>query len=217
MFKKLALSFLLLSSLTLVACTDNETVDVKDKEEEKVQSEKKVDKEKDSKEDKSDKKDKAKETKKVGTRTNPVKLTEVAVIEETIFDENYKEYDATVDLSVVESLRGEEAYNKLMEMYEYNEKPDEGYEWVLVKAKVKLTDAETEDYSYLIGGFEFDFLSESGDTYDGDNYAVTEPEFSFELFKGNEKEGYMAGLVKKGEKAMLRYDSFKGQVYFNLE
>ena len=49
-------------------------------------------------------------------------------------------------------------------------------------------------------------VSESVDIYSGDVYGTTEPDFSFEMYVGGEKEGYISGLVKTGEKAQLRYE-----------
>lgn len=63
------------------------------------------------------------------------------------------------------------------------------------------------------GIMNFEMISESGDII-----ATTEPDFSFEMYVGNEKEGYISGLVKTGEKAQLRYEEIiGGQVFFNLQ
>lgn len=63
----------------------------------------------------------------------------------------------------------------------------------------------------------FNFVSESGDVYSGDVYASTNLEFSFEIYKGNEKEACTGGLVKMGEKADLKYDPITtSAVFFDL-
>ncbi|WP_421383462.1 hypothetical protein ACOJQI_03125 [Bacillus salacetis] len=155
----------------------------------------------------------------VGTRSNPVPMDETATIETVVTDDNMNEYNTTVELTVDEVIRGEEAYQMLTEMNEYNEEAPEGYEWVLVNANVKVVDSETEDYPFLIDGvMDFGFVSENGDVYSGDLVGTTTPEFSFEMYKGGEKEGYLAGLVKTGEDATLSYDSWTGdKVFFNLQ
>ncbi|MDL0436223.1 MULTISPECIES: hypothetical protein [unclassified Niallia] len=156
---------------------------------------------------------------KVGTRSNPVKLNEVATIETSTYDDESNSYNTTIDLSVEKVIRGEEAQSQLKKMNEFNEDAPEGYEWVLVDAKVKVADSETEDYPFSIDGIMyFDFVSESGDIYSGDIVGTTEPDFSFEMYKGNEKQGYIAGLVKTGEKATLQYDPMvSSSVFFNLQ
>jgi hypothetical protein len=107
----------------------------------------------------------------------------------------------------------------LKTMNEFNEAAPEGYEWVLAKTKVKLTESETEDLAFLIDGImNFSMVSENGDIYNGDIVATTEPDFSFEMYVGNEKEGYIADLVKTGENAQLRYEEMMdGQVFFELQ
>ncbi|HWJ80049.1 MAG TPA: hypothetical protein VNR61_18450 [Niallia sp.] len=163
--------------------------------------------------------DESKKETKVGTRSNPIKLNEVATINTTTVDDDFNNYDTTIDLSVENVVRGNEAQSQLKKMNEFNEDAPEGYEWVLVKAKVKVVDSETEDHPFTIDGIMyFKFVSESGDVYSGDIVGTTEPDFSFEMYKGNEKEGYIAGLVKKGEKANLEYDPMvSSSVFFALQ
>ncbi|WP_456273113.1 hypothetical protein [Bacillus sp. AK031] len=155
----------------------------------------------------------------VGTRSNPVPMNEVATIETVTTDDSMNEYETTIELSVNEVIRGQEAYQMLTEMNEYNEEAPEGYEWMLVNAKVKVLDSETEDYPFMIDGImNFEFVSESGDVYSGDIVGTTTPEFSFQMYNGSEKEGYLAGLVKTGEDVTMAYDSWNGgKVFFNLQ
>ncbi|WP_413299598.1 hypothetical protein AA0X95_16270 [Bacillus sp. 1P10SD] len=111
------------------------------------------------------------------------------------------------------------AFQKLKAMNEFNDPAPEGYEWVLAKVKVKFVESETKDLAFHIDGImNFTAVSESGDIYSGDIVASTDPDFSFEMYVGNEKEGYIAKLVKAGEKAQLRYEEMVGgQVFFNLQ
>ncbi|AYV74908.1 hypothetical protein C2H98_24690 [Niallia circulans] len=182
---------------------DNDSVSTKNKTEEKTEQTKET----------------KKEDSKVGTRSNPIKLNEVATIETSTTDDEFNDYATTIDLSVEKVIRGAEAQNELKKMNEFNEDAPEGYEWVLVNAKVKVVDSETEDHPFTIDGIMyFKFVSESGDVYSGDIVGTTSPEFSFEMYKGNEKEGYIAGLVKTGEKANLEYDPMVSKsVFFALQ
>jgi hypothetical protein len=155
---------------------------------------------------------------KLGSRTNPVPFQQTANVDDELYNDSGKGFPMKFDLTVEEVNRGDAAYQKLKSMNEFNEAAPEGYEWVLVKAKVKFTESKTQDLSFNIDGINnFKMVSESGDIYSGDIVATTDPEFSFEMYVGNEKEGYIAGLVKKGEKAQLRYEEvMDGQVFFNL-
>lgn len=156
---------------------------------------------------------------KLGSRTNPVPFQKTATVDDELYDDQGNPYAIKFDLTITEVIRGDEAYQKLMSMNEFNEAAPEGYEWVLAKTKVKFVESETEDLSFFIDGImNFEMVSESGDIYSGDVYATTEPDFSFEMYVGNEKEGYIANLVKTGEKAQLRYEEMLGgNVFFELQ
>jgi hypothetical protein len=195
-----------LSAMLLTACSSESNVTTKEKTDTPTKQE-------------APKQEPKKEAPKVGTRSNPVKFNEIASIDTTTSDDQLNEYKTKIELSVEEVTRGDQAYQKLKTMNEYNEAAPAGYEWILAKAKVKVVDSETEDHPFNIDGIMyFDFVSKSGDIYSGDITGTTEPDFSFEMYKGNEKEGYIAGLVKNGEDAELKYDSMVGnEVFFNLK
>jgi hypothetical protein len=195
-----------LSAMLLTACSSESNVTTKEKTDTPTKQE-------------APKQEPKKEAPKVGARSNPVKFNEIASIDTTTTDDQLNEYKTKIELSVEEVTRGDQAYQKLKTMNEYNEAAPAGYEWILAKAKVKVVDSETEDHPFNIDGIMyFDFVSKSGDIYSGDITGTTEPDFSFEMYKGNEKEGYIAGLVKTGEDAELKYDSMVGnEVFFNLK
>ncbi|MGG1674176.1 hypothetical protein ACIFOT_00330 [Neobacillus sp. NRS-1170] len=156
---------------------------------------------------------------KLGSRTNPVPFQKTATIDDELYNDQGDAFPIKFDLTIEEVIRGDAAYQKLKAMNEFNEPAPQGYEWMLVKAKVKFVKSETQDLSFNIDGImNFEMVSESGDIYSGDIYGTTEPAFSFEMYVGNEKEGYIANLVKTGEKAQLRYEEMiGGQVFFNLQ
>lgn len=158
-------------------------------------------------------------TPKLGSRSNPVPFKKTATVEDQLYDDSGKAFPMKFELTVEEVIRGAAAYQQLKKMNEFNDPASQGYEWVLVKAKVKFTESKTQDLAFHIDGImNFKMVSESGDIYSGDIVATTNPEFSFEMYVGNEKEGYIAGLVKTGEKAELRYEEMmNGQVFFNLQ
>jgi hypothetical protein len=171
-----------------------------------------------SSEESADTTEKKPEAAAVGTRSNPIKFNEVATVETVTYDTNYNELPTTIELSVSSIIRGEEAYKKLLEMNQFNEAAPEGYEWVLALTKVKVTASETQDYPFTITWTDFSILSQSGDQYSGDTYASTEPMFDFEMYEGNEKEGYIAGLVKIGEAPQMKFGPLLDEpVFFNLQ
>ncbi|MED4399983.1 hypothetical protein ABET41_10455 [Metabacillus fastidiosus] len=156
---------------------------------------------------------------KLGSRTNPVPFKKTATVDDELYNDQGESFLIKFDLTVVEVIRGDAAYQKLKSMNEFNEPAPEGYEWALAKTKVKFVESETEDLPFHIDGvMNFTMVSESGDIYSGDIVGTAEPDFSFEMYVGNEKEGYIPGLVKVGEKVQLRYEeTLGGQVFFNLQ
>ncbi|MFD4707002.1 hypothetical protein ACFWM3_19345 [Gottfriedia sp. NPDC058432] len=156
---------------------------------------------------------------KLGSRTNPVPFKKTATVDDELYNDNGDSFPIKFDLTVEEVIRGNAAFAKLKSMNEFNDPAPEGYEWILTKVKVKFVKSATEDLAFNIDGImNFKVVSESGDIYSGDIYGTTEPDFSYEMYVGNEKEGYIANLVKTGEKAQLRYEEFiGGQVFFNLQ
>jgi len=158
------------------------------------------------------------EKSKLGSRTNPVPFQKTATVDDILYNDSGEALPIKFGLTVEEVLRGDAAFQKLKAMNEFNEPAPDGYEWVLAKTKVKFVEFKSKDLSFHIDGImNFQLVSETGDIYSGDIVATTEPNFSFEMYEGNEKEGYIADLVKKGEKAQLRYQELMdGQVFFNL-
>jgi hypothetical protein len=206
----LKLFILGLLAIALLAACGQDTKDVEVKEEDPKQEEA-------AEPEKTEKKEET--NSKIGSRSNPVPFQSTATVDDEIYDDEGNSYAIKFDLTVTEVIRGEEAYQNLLTMNEFNEAAPEGYEWILAKTKVKFVESETEDLSFHIDGImNFEMVSENGDIYSGDIYGTTEPDFSFEMYVGSEQEGYISGLVKIGEKAQLRYEEMLGgQVFFNLQ
>ncbi|WP_462411542.1 hypothetical protein [Neobacillus sp. Marseille-QA0830] len=207
--KKMSLVLVSLTAILALAACGQDTKDVTVKEAAAKQEHPK----------KSEQKKQEQPVSKLGSRSNPVPFQQTATVDDELYNDAGESFPIKFDLMVEEVTRGEAAYQKLKAMNEFNEPAPEGYEWVLVKAKVKFNESKTQDLAFTIDGImNFNMVSESGDIYSGDLYGTTDPEFSFEMYVGNEKEGYIADLVKTGEKAQLRYEELMdGQVFFNLQ
>jgi hypothetical protein len=205
-----SLSIFVLFAIALLGACGQDTQDITLKEDGNKQEETK----------KTEATEKKEETKsKLGSRSNPVPFQVTATVDDELYNDNGDALPIKFDLTVLEVVRGDAAYQSLKSMNEFNETAPEGYEWVLAKTKVKFIESETEDLAFNIDGtMNFEMVSESGDIFSGDIYASTEPDFSFEMYVGNEKEGYIARLVKIGENAQLRYEEMLGgQVFLNLK
>lgn len=152
-------------------------------------------------EEKAEQAEKEEKEPELGSRSNPVPLQKTATINDELYDDNGEAYKMKFDLTILEVKRGEEAFQQLKVMNEFNEPAPDGYEWVLAKAKVKFLESETEDISFFIDGvMNFEMVSESGDIYSGDVYATADPDFSFEMYVGNEKKATSQASPKQAKK-----------------
>ncbi|TPV39833.1 hypothetical protein [Bacillus dicomae] len=209
MYKKLLLT-LTCSSLIfgLAACGSNEQKDngVQTKEKEQVSQE--TPKEKESKTESAK-----------GNRSNPIKFNEAATVNDVIFnseDGNFEKFKTKVELSILEVIRGEQAFEILKKENQFNEAAPEGKEWVLVKIKGKVTDAETQDHEYDLFGSNFKLVSNDGHVYNNDQYAVTPNELHQKLYKGAEGEGYISQLVNTGDDFKIQFETHESKkVFFN--
>ncbi|MCZ2260513.1 hypothetical protein [Sporosarcina sp. G11-34] len=153
----------------------------------------------------------------VGVRSNPLPFGDTITVKENIYDDSFNAYDSSFDITLLEVIRGEEAWKVIEEENPYNEPAEEGYEYVLVKAKGVLTESETEDDFLWASSMNFDFVSSGGEVYDSVS-VVTPKEFEKELYNGGTVEGYISGQVKTGDDFKVSYNSSEGSpVFFNVE
>lgn len=153
----------------------------------------------------------------VGTRSNPVPIGETKTLTQAIYDDNSDSYNATVDITISDVTRGEEVYKKALEMNEFNEAPQEGYEYVAFKVDATVKDAETQDFALFISDTDFNFISKDGSPYE---YAsiVYEPVLSANVYAGGSTSGYVVGQVKVGDEVLVVYEDadFKN-VFFSIK
>lgn len=157
------------------------------------------------------------EEKAVGVRSNPLPFGDTITVKENIYDDSYNAYASSLEITLLEMIRGDEAWEVIQNENEFNEPAEEGYEYALVKATGLLKDSETEDDSLLFSTMSFNFVSEDGDVYDFAS-AVIPNELFKELYSGGTGEGYIVGQVRVGDDFKVSYDSSEGSpVFFFVE
>lgn len=208
MNKKLLAALACGALLTLSACgsseeASNDDVTTKEKVTEEVKKEEKKETKESSK----------------GSRSNPIAFNESATFKDIIHSSDsskFEEFKADVEISILEVIRGDQAYQILKAENQFNEPAPEGKEWVLVKVKGKVVDSETEDHPYALYDMKFQLVSNSGKVYQGDQSAVTPNGLHHELFKGAEGEGYISEVVDIGDDFKIQYDTVLGKkIFFN--
>jgi hypothetical protein len=153
----------------------------------------------------------------VGTRSNPVPVGQTHTVTQAIYDENSDSYKATVDITISDVKRGEEVYKKALEINEFNEAPQEGYEYVAFKVDVTVKDAETQDFALFVSDTDFNFISKDGSPYEYTS-VVYEPELSAKVYAGGSTSGYVVGQVKIGEEVQVVYEDAEWKnVFFSIK
>jgi hypothetical protein len=142
------------------------------------------------------------------TRDNP------AQIGETTISDNW-------EITLLEVVRGEAAEAMVMEAYEFNDPPEEGFEYVL--ARVQMRNISSEEASEWLDNSNFTTVGELNEVYDSPYYIVPDPDFDFYAYPGAEGEGWVALQAAKDEGGLLMiFESFldfdgNSRRYFAME
>lgn len=161
-------------------------------------------------------KEEVEKEKPIGTRSNPLPFGDLIKVKENIYDDNFNSYNATLEIGLKEVIRGDEAWSIILKENQFNEKPADGYEYMLVKVTGKMVEAGTEDDSLYFSSMSFKFVSDDGDVYEMTS-AVIPNELTKELYNGGSAEGYIVNQVRVGDDVKVSYDSSEGSpVFFYL-
>ena len=105
------------------------------------------------------------------------------------------------EFTVLEVLRGDEAWDALYEANEYNDPPEEGMEYVLVRASVRNISDDDEpkrcDYDLL------DIVGQNREIYDKPFLTEPEPELDAWLYPNGETEGWVVLQVAEDEGGLV--------------
>ncbi|MCG8349097.1 MAG: DUF4352 domain-containing protein [Chloroflexales bacterium] len=101
------------------------------------------------------------------------------------------------DVQVLESVRGDAAWQSIQTANQFNEPAPEGMEYLLVKLHVKCTYDDSEEHS--IGGSDFKVTGDRFIQYSGAAAVEPDPQLDARLFKDGETEGWAAFFVGQGE------------------
>ncbi|MEK4844423.1 hypothetical protein QRD87_01050 [Bacillus altitudinis] len=154
-----------------------------------------------------------------GTRTAPMPLQEPIYFNDYINTPD-NEYTAELKMSIEKVIRGDKAYEKLYKRNSTVSTPKKGFEWALVKVKVKMTDSETDDEPLLFSPvLNFDFFSSDGSPYPEEIGTVVPKEFKGEVYNGGSLEGYIVNQIKKDDDFLIAYKSISttGKLFFKTQ
>jgi hypothetical protein len=93
------------------------------------------------------------------------------------------------EISVSEVIRGADAWNMVLAANQFNDPPEDGFEYVAVKVKVR--NIGTEDEAMNIDAYSFNTTGSAGVLHDAPSVVEPEPALSVYLFPGGEFEGWI--------------------------
>lgn len=123
------------------------------------------------------------------------------------------------EFTILEVLRGDEAWDAVYEANEYNDEPEEGMEYVLIHAHVR--NISSEDVPVLADYDLFDIVGENNEVYDKVYLTLPEPELDAWLYPNGEAEGWVSLQAAKDEAGLtlILSDSYftEEKRYLSLE
>lgn len=152
----------------------------------------------------------------LATHSTPLPLGETFTVKSTIYNKQADTYATSLDLTVTEVTRGQKAWDILYTGNQYNEPAAEGYEYVLIKLRATVKDAETKDYPFQLSSFDFQFFDQEGAAYERSPVVVPN-KLDAELYDGATTEGYITNQVRIGDQAKLTYrPAYSEPIFFKL-
>ena len=154
------------------------------------------------------------ETPQLGSRQNPAPIG-TSLIYNVTNDLFYGDY--SVKITVLEVIRGDEAWQMIHDANIFNDPPPQGYEYILAKIRFEYLWNSDPDRSIDISQYSFDAFSEDGVKYESPMLVTPDPQLSTTLYPGGTKEGWGAYQVAiDDEHPLLVYDQVNGGAWFKL-
>lgn len=153
----------------------------------------------------------------VGKRTNPVPLGHTATFDTIYYAEDGTPIDANISMTVSNPIRGQAAYDYLLQVNEYNEPAPEGKEWLLFDASMKMNKGSQDEPYYATDSFIP--VSSNGEEVAQDTYPTLNETDYFgdkEVYEGGQLTGKVALLVPVGDNTLVSFNDFDSKVFFSL-
>lgn len=119
------------------------------------------------------------------------------------YDGSFYMNEAVTDITIAEVIRGDAAWQKVRSWNGYNARPADGEEYIVVKVRAEAV-AAPENTQAQIYDYDFTFMSAAGAEYEYAYAAGIDKELT-NLYAGASCEGYVVGLIKKGDSPLLVY------------
>lgn len=148
------------------------------------------------------------------SRQNPAPINTVQQIDIDTFNKKH-----SVALRVIETIRGDEAWKMIQKENQFNDKPDDGHEYIIAKIAVSALTVEN-DTAISISNYDFDCFTNNNEKYARKSVVTPSPSLSTQLYTGGNAEGYVVFHVKIGDNPKIvygqNYDG-SGGIWFSLQ
>ncbi|MEK4452288.1 MULTISPECIES: DUF4352 domain-containing protein [unclassified Paenibacillus] len=116
---------------------------------------------------------------------------------------NNKDYGFSGTASITEVFRGQFAWQKIKDANMFNDEAGAGYEYILAKVNVKITNYKESDAAVHMTEAYFKLISTTGTAYDYVTVVTPDPSINTDIYVGSSHEGYVAFKVKQGDTSPL--------------
>lgn len=150
-----------------------------------------------------------------GTRTDPITFGEEVNLVGTFNDRDadYEEFEADLAITIIETIRGDEAWQVIQNENQFNDPAPEGKEYIINRVRIALSNATNADLKADFNYREFDYISAGGSSYSHESTVIPD-ELNVELFNDGQAEGNVVGLIDVDDTPLLRFNS---NIFFDTE
>lgn len=151
------------------------------------------------------------------SRNNPAPIGSSLTFEE---EDDWSYDDYKVKVTLVEIIRGSQAWTLIEDANMFNDPPHPGNEYILAKIRFGFLECSDPDTQYGLSQFVFDAVSDEGKDYDNPSIVTPVPRLSADLYAGASHEGWGAFEVEiTDNKPLLTFGrdyQGKGGIWFKL-
>jgi hypothetical protein len=133
------------------------------------------------------------------SRRNPADVDDALTI---AFDATFED-PHTAEVTLLEVIRGNQAWRRIQQANQFNEPAPEGQEYILARIRFKLTDAPSPDMQYALWSGAFTAVSQDGRDYPLSLVVVPEPPIDANLYPGASHEGWAVFQVSDDDEQPL--------------
>lgn len=152
------------------------------------------------------------------SRNNPAPLNTMQTY--TASSEWFDEDNYSVNIRIVETIRGDEAWEKIYKANQFNSKAPTGYEYILAKVAFSVFSTK-EDIAITPYSYQFKAFSSNNEEYEKESVVCPEPILGGKLYEGGNTEGWICLTVKQDdENPKLAYGldyNGAGGIWFALQ